>query len=176
MWRCTTPISGADAGGEGEGVAKLLNYLKDKLSDEDYAAAARLVQSEEAMDAEPEDEDDKKDKPAMDSAAVARMVAKAKADALAESAAIRTAEREVSPIVGELVAMDSAAAVYKVGLEALGVDTAKLPVAAYGETFRAVKIAREAAAPAIALDARASSIATAEFDKRFANRTNLIRG
>lgn len=170
------PITGADENGEGEGVAKLLNYLRDKLSDEDYAAAARLVQSEEAMDEEPDDEDDKeKDKPAMDAKTVRGIADKARRDALAEAAAIRTAEREVQPVVGELVAMDSAAAVYKAGLVALGVDAAKLPTAAYGETFRAVKAARDAV-PTLASDARPSSNSRNDFDKRFPKRSKLIRG
>lgn len=170
------PITGVDENGEGEGVAKLLNYLRDKLSDEDYAAAARLVQSEEAMDEEPDDEDDKeKDKPAMDAKTVRGIADKARRDALAEAAAIRTAEREVQPVVGELVAMDSAAAVYKAGLVALGVDAAKLPTAAYGETFRAVKAARDAV-PTLASDARPSSNSRNDFDKRFPKRSKLIRG
>lgn len=171
------PVTGAaDEDGEGEAVAKVLNFLRDKLSDEDYAAAARLVQSEEALDEAPDDEDDKdKDKPAMDAKTVQGIADKARRDALTEAAAIRTAEREVQPVVGELVAMDSASAVYKAGLDALGVDTAKLPAAAYGETFRAVKAARDAV-PTLAHDSRPSSNSRNDFDKRFPKRTKLIRG
>jgi len=61
-----------DEGGEGEKVAALLNYLKGRLSDEDYAEASRMVEAEEAADEAPDDEGGKKDdeermsKPAMD--------------------------------------------------------------------------------------------------------------
>lgn len=172
------PVTGADEGGEGEAVAKVLNFLRDKLSDEDYAAAARLVQAEEAMD-EAGDDDKEKDNPAMDDATVNRRIAdaaeNARKGALADAAAIRTAEREVQPVVGELVAMDSAAAVYKVGLEAMGVDLSKLPASAYGETFRAVKAARDAV-PTLAHDSRPTANSRNDFDKRFPKRTKLIRG
>lgn len=124
-------------------------------------------------------EDDDKDKPAMDAASVNRRIAaaadKARSGALAEAAAIRTAEREVQPVVGELVAMDSASAVYRAGLEALGVDVTKLPASAYGETFRAVKAARDAV-PTLAHDSRPSPNSRNDFDKRFPKRTKLIRG
>ena len=100
---------------------------------------------------------------------------KARSDALAESAAIRTAEREVGAVVGELaVAMDSAEAVYRVGLDALGVDHSKLTGPAVAETFRAVKAARDVAAPA--MDSRPSAVSTKAFGERFPNRPNLIRG
>lgn len=171
------PVTGAaDEGGEGEAVAKVLNFLRDKLSDDDYAAAARLVQAEEAMD---EASDDDKDKPAMDAATVTRRISEAaenaRKGALADAAAIRTAEREVQPVVGELVAMDSASAVYRAGLEALGVDVTKLPASAYGETFRAVKAVRDAV-PTMAHDSRPSPNSRNDFDKRFPKRTKLIRG
>lgn len=168
------PMAG-DMEGEGAMVAKLLNYLKDKLSEEEYASAAQIVQADEAMDEEPDDEDEEKDKPAMDARTVKNMVEAARRSALSEAAAIRTAEREVQSVVGELVAMDSASAVYKAGLEALGVDVAKLPASAYGETFRAVKAARDAV-PSIAQDARPNANSFNDFEKRFPKRMKLIRG
>ena len=119
--------------------------------------------------------DDKKDPPAMDAAAVAAQVATAKDEVRAEMAALRTAEREVAPVVGELVGMDSATAVYKAGLEALDVSLDGLPEASYGATFRAVQAASAKAAP-IAQDARPAATARADFDKRFPKRATLIRG
>ena len=170
------PLTGAqDEDGEGAAVARILNFLREKLSDEDYAAAARLVEAEEAMDEEPGDDDDK-NKPAMDAKAVARMVEGARKSALAEAAAIRTAEREVQPVVGELVAMDSASAVYAAGLEALGVDLTGLDAKSYGATFRAVKAARDAVVPTLAQDGRPSGNSRNDFDKRFPKRAKLIRG
>lgn len=124
-------------------------------------------------------DDDKKGPPAMDEKAVQARIEAASADAysraMRESAAIRTAESEVRPVVGDLVAMDSAADVYKAGLVALNVDTKGLEPSAFGATFRAVKAARAAVVP-IAQDSRPSADATKKFNDRFANRAKLIRG
>lgn len=129
------------------------------------------------------DEDDDKpamdgddDKPAMDAATVKRMVDKAKNEALAEAAAIRTAEREVQPVAGELVAMDSAAAIYRVGLKALNVDSSELPDSAVGSTFRAIVAGRREQKPAVAQDSAATAASFNDFDKRFPKRTKLVRG
>lgn len=112
---------------------------------------------------------------AMDGKQMHALIDKARRDALAEAAAIRTAEREVAPVVGEVVAMDSAAAVYKVGLEGLGVDLRDVPASAYGATFRAVAAAR-AASPTVAMDARPSATARSDFNSRFPKRTTLVKG
>lgn len=87
-------------------------------------------------------------KAAMD-AAIAASVAKATKDAetatIARLHAIHEAREDVRPIVGAIVgAMDSAASVYKVGLEGLAaqgfaVDTATLPPDNYGMVFKALK-------------------------------------
>lgn len=97
----------------------------------------------------------------------------ARASALAESAAIRTAEREVFPFVGEVVAMDSAAAVYKVALDHLKVDLTGVPGAAYGAVLR-TQPKPGATDPAIvttALDAGAAK----SFKERFPNASVLVR-
>jgi hypothetical protein len=112
---------------------------------------------------------------AMD-AAIAESAANARRDALAESAAIRNAEREVQPIVGEIAAMDSAAAVYKLGLTTLKVDFSGVPETGYGALFRAVSGARAVATPTpIAVDYAAMSASSAAFAERFPNRTVLKR-
>lgn len=126
-----------------------------------------------AEDADDDEDDDKK--PAMDAATVQTMVDKARRDALAEGAAIRTAEREVAPVVGELVAMDSANAVYRAGLIAMDVDVSKLPASAYGETFRAVKAARDAI-PVLAHDGRPTANTRNDFSARYPKRAKLVRG
>lgn len=144
-------------------------------------------EAEVAEDADPdvaEDEDmaedgndgDADDKPAMDAATVKALVDKGRKDALAEAAAIRTAEREVTPVTGELaVAFDSAADVYQEGLKALGVDLTGLPRAAFATTFRAVNAAR-AAAPKVAQDARLTGTARDTFNERFPNRSTIQKG
>ena len=112
---------------------------------------------------------------AMDAAQMNKLIDQARRDALTEAAAIRTAEREVAPVVGEVVAMDSAAAVYKVGLEGLGVDLRDVPASAYGATFRAVAAAR-AASPTVAMDARPSATARSDFNSRYPKRSTLVKG
>jgi hypothetical protein len=112
----------------------------------------------------------------MDQATVQQMVDKARNDALAESAAIRTAEKEVGAVVGELaIAADSAAGVYRAGLQALNVDLNGIDESSYGATFRAVAAARAVPAP-LAQDSAATANAAADFNQRFPNRVNLIRG
>ncbi len=62
------------------------------------------------------------DKPAMDAA-----IEKVKAD----QKAIRQAEKDVFPFVGEIVAQDSAEAIYKIALDAAKVDTSGMEPSAY---------------------------------------------
>lgn len=151
------------------------NKAEDADDDEDDKGASDADDDEDDKGAADAD-DDEDDKPAMDSATVTRMIDKAQRDARAESKAIRTAEREVAPIVGEVVAMDSAAAVYRLGLEALGVDLNGLPRSAYGATFRAVAN-KHGKTNSFAQDSRVDAGARADFDKRFANKLpKLIRG
>lgn len=95
----------------------------------------------------------------MDAAAVQALVDKAKTDTAAEQAAIRTAEREVRPFVGEIAAMDSAAAVYRFALDALKVDTKALPDEALGPLLRAMPKPVDAARETITADSRTSAAA-----------------
>ena len=69
--------------------------------------------------------------------------------------AIRRAEREVAPILGEVAAMDSADAVYKMALDALGADTSGVHPSAYGALVRELSKAKSAK-PAFAQDAAAA--------------------
>jgi len=159
-----------DEGGEGEKVAALLNYLKGRLSDEDYAEASRMVEAEEAADEAPDDEGGKKDdeermsKPAMD-AMLRKTREDARRETLAEMNAIRTAERVVFPLVGELTAMDSASAIYRLALDSAGYPESALkgaPVA----TLKAMaerEVASRAGKPKVALDSAAMQQANDSF-------------
>lgn len=171
------PLLAADAALDPKAVQMAVDAVADMPlgEDDDIPDVAEDESDEDKPDVAEDESGDADDKPAMDAKTVQTMVDKARRDALSEATAIRAAEREVQPIVGELVAMDSAAAIYEVGLKALGVETDKLPKAAYAETFRAVRAARETAAP-LAQDSRLTSGSRADFDKRFPNRTKLIRG
>lgn len=122
-----------------------------EMSPEELACVVESAsESATANDAEEDDEEEKKpkandgedppagpkdgaSKPAQD-AAVLGLIEKARndgaADAVARMTAIRQAEREVQPFVGEVAAMDSADAVYRFALDSLGVDTKGMPAAA----------------------------------------------
>jgi hypothetical protein len=151
---------------------KDVRFALDAVADMDDDPAMDEDDEKEPKGAEDEEKDDK---PAMDAAAVQVLVDKSRTDALAEVTAIRTAEREVFPVVGELVAMDSAAAVYRTALDQMGVDLKDVPDSALGSLFRATKKAVDAAsATGIAQDAKPTD--RSSFDARFPNRVKLVRG
>lgn len=97
----------------------------DKDEDDDTQAQDEDPDAEEDDDpqAEDEDEDDEKDDQAMDGATVRRLIAKAEARGARRNAAIEVAKKDVFPLVGEVVGLDSAAAVYKFALDARKVST-----------------------------------------------------
>lgn len=107
----------------------------------DEEKAAREAKEKAAKDAEPKTID----KPAMDKA-IKDAVASTKVSVLAEQRAIREAEAVVRPHVGELaIACDSAADVYKLALDHMGVElTDDVPPSAYRAMFA---VAAKAAAP-----------------------------
>ncbi|MBX9593937.1 MAG: hypothetical protein K2X46_06215 [Roseomonas sp.] len=111
-----------------------------------------------AKDADKDEDDDDKD--AVPKAAMDAAIRKVEADTIARMTAIRKAEREVAPFIGEVVAMDSAASIYKLALDHLKVDLTDVPPSAYGALLRALpkaspapKIAHDAA-PAVGFDDR----------------------
>lgn len=77
--------------------------------------------------------------------------------------AIRRAEREVAPIIGEVAAMDSADAIYRMALDHLGVDTSGVHASGFGPLLREVVKSR-APKGAMAQDAAA---ATGDFWSQF---------
>lgn len=108
---------------------------------------------------------------AMDQAAVQAMVDKARTDALAEAGAIRTAERDVFPHVGEVPAMDSAAAVYKFALDAAKVNTTGVDPSAYRAMV--AMLAKPSEAPP-AMDETGRAGARSLLDKIAPNRGKLV--
>lgn len=148
-----TPLLAADQTIDKDLVLAAIGTVEDvKLaSDElgDAKPAKRSGQRLENRTARTPDPDNDPS-PAMDEAAVQRMIAEAEqrgADRAAErQVAIRTAERDVHPLVGDIQAMDSAEAVYKLALDSVGYKAADLdgtPVV----TLKAM-VAREVAAKA----------------------------
>lgn len=173
------PQLAADAALTVADVTMAIDAAKDLPLGEDEAEPD-VAEDEDPDVAEDEDpdvaEDEADDTPAMDAATVKALVEKGRKSALVEAAAIRTAEREVTPVTGELaVAFDSAADVYQEGLKALGVDLTGLPRSSFAATFRAVHASRSAA-PKVAQDAVAVGTARDNFNKRFPNRATILKG
>lgn len=71
--------------------------------------------------------------------------------------AIRTAEQECRPILGDIVAQDSADAVYKMALDAKGIDLTDTPVTAYRSLVK-LALAQDQApqTPRVAMDSAAA--------------------
>ncbi len=106
-------------------------------------------------------------KAAMDAA-----LKKVETDTIARMQAIRNAEKEVHPHIGDLsVAMDSAEAVYKLALDAAGVDTKGVPPAAFRAMVGMLKTTADAPKPRIAQDA---ALVT-DIAKRFPNAAPIKR-
>jgi hypothetical protein len=128
-------------------------------SDEDYKK--RMDAKKPAADEEDDKEDKKADKAAMDSA-IRSAVSAAETATVKRMNAIRQAEREVQPLIGEVVAQDSAEAVYKLALDHAGVDLAGVPAAAFGAMVRMLSKPAEKS-PRVAMDAASTTDFAAMF-------------
>lgn len=122
------PVAATEEKAADADAGQIKAFLAGKLSEDDLAKVlAMLGGGDKAMDedddpkeAEDEEEKDVVTKTAMDEA-IKAAVAKANADSARNQREIRDAERAVRPYVGELaMAHDSADAVYKTALTALG--------------------------------------------------------
>jgi hypothetical protein len=159
----------------GDVVGRICSMLEGKVDDETMAAIRAMGgTAADGYDAEgehPEPDGDeplppkKEDKPAMDAA-----LRKVRADAAADFRAVRDAEREVFPYVGEVVAMDSAADVYGFALETMNVDLAGVPKSAYRAVLKALPVPGSDR-PRIAQDAAPA----ADFGARFPTAHALKR-
>lgn len=89
--------------------------------------------------------------------------------AVRELRAIQEAEREVSHVVGPILGMDSATAVYGEACKRLGIDTRRVAPAGMVDVFRAYR--SSGTKPALAQDAASR----ASFDRMFpeANRIGI---
>ncbi len=106
----------------------------------------------------------------MDAASVRRLIADAERRGAARIAAIDTAKRDVAPLVGEIVGMDSAEAVYAFALDTAGFDKAALDKAPLA-TLKAM-VAREvelrsARSQRMAVDAVAAKRANDSFEELY---------
>ena len=160
---------------DGDKLAKVLAFLKGKISDEDMAELGKMCG--EGADEDPdadigEDGDDANTPPAAGGAPKPAMDRKAiRATVASTLAEIRTAEREVAPIIGEVkIACDSGAAVYKLALDHLKIDTKGVHPSAFRSMVKMASAAKPAK-PAFALDH--ASVAS-DFRSRFPDAGRLI--
>lgn len=101
-------------------------------------------------------------KPAMDAAIKAARIA-AVADGRKLARQIAEAELTVKPLVGEIVAQDSAEAVYKAALDLLGVNVAGVHPSAYRAIVLAQRPARSGGTARVAQDAKTTEVVEARF-------------
>ena len=97
--------------------------LDEDMIDEEKKAEdgdTEYEDDDKAMDEEGNDDAD--DKPAMDSATVKKLIADAEKRGAARVAAIDAAKRDVKQLVGEVIGMDSAEAIYRFALDSAGYD------------------------------------------------------
>lgn len=154
--------------------AKVLEFLKDKLSDEDLAACADLF-GQEAMDETEEEnraneragenlktreDDEKVDKKAMDAAIHAAVVKERQT-----AQEIAAAKEDVRPYVGAVsIACDSAPDVYKIALDALKIDVKGVHPSAFRAILKSQPVPRAGGTtPRLATDAKAAQ----SFAERF---------
>lgn len=120
---------------------------------------------------EDDEEDDKVSKTAMDSAI--RLAADSATKKAAENfRKIREAEQVVRPLIGDVVAMDSAEDVYRTALEQSGVDITGVHPSAYPAMVKMAISQKENSRPVIAQD----SASVSEFEKAFPTAGKLKRG
>ena len=156
---------------EKEAKDKARDKAKDKAKDEDETEEERKErEAKEAKDKRAKDEDDEKEKDrkeAMDAA-----IATARKQAVAEAQAIRQAERNVAPLIGEVVGMDSAEKVYRFALDSAGIDNANIHASALGALVTMAKERKAERDNAVSTRAVAmDSDASASFASRFGVKT-----
>ncbi|MDK1688319.1 DUF2213 domain-containing protein [Cronobacter malonaticus] len=149
----------------------IISLLREAGVSEDIIAkiAASLAPAA-AMD-EDSEEKDKVDKPAMDAAI--RLAADAATKKAAENfRAVREAEQAVRPLIGDVVAMDSAEDVYRTALEQAGVDIDGVHPSAFPSLVKMAISQKENSRPVIAQD----SASIGDFEKAFPTAGKLKRG
>lgn len=159
-----TPHLAADAALDPEALAKALAAIQPLAVDEDKI-------DDDDMGEDEDEDDDKDDKPAMDAAAVKKLIADAEARGAARVAAIEVAKRDVAPLVGEVIGLDSAEAVYKFALDQSGVDTKGV----HASAFKAMVGVLTAAKDKLAVDAKPSIAAESKLSAIVPNLPPVIR-
>lgn len=144
---------------------------KDKKKTADDEDDEDDKDKKKTADEEDDEEDDKVSKTAMDSAI--RLAADSATKKAAENfRKVREAEQIVRPLIGDVVAMDSAEDVYRTALEQSGVDIAGVHPSAYPAMVKMAISQKENSRPVIAQD----SASVSEFEKAFPTAGKLKRG
>lgn len=144
---------------------------KDKKKTADDEDDEEDKDKKKTAEDEDDEEDDKVCKTAMDSAI--RLAADSATKKAAENfRKIREAELVVRPLIGDVVAMDSAEDVYRTALEQSGVDIAGVHPSAYPAMVKMAISQKENSRPVIAQD----SASVSEFEKAFPTAGKLKRG
>lgn len=144
---------------------------KDKKKTADDEDDEEDKDKKKTAEDEDDEEDDKVSKTAMDSAI--RLAADSATKKAAENfRKIREAEQVVRPLIGDVIAMDSAEDVYRTALEQSGVDIAGVHPSAYPAMVKMAISQKENSRPVIAQD----SASVSEFEKAFPTAGKLKRG
>lgn len=147
------------------------NDEKDKKKTADDEDDEEDKDKKKTAEDEDDEEDDKVSKTAMDSAI--RLAADSATKKAAENfRKIREAEQVVRPLIGDVVAMDSAEDVYRTALEQSGVDISGVHPSAYPAMVKMAISQKENSRPVIAQD----SASVSEFEKAFPTAGKLKRG
>ncbi|WP_313471218.1 DUF2213 domain-containing protein [Atlantibacter hermannii] len=160
--------------GDGDNEAIISLLREAGVSEEVIAKIAASLAPAAAMDEENDDkkEKDKVDKPAMD-AAIRLAEDAAIKKAAANFRSVREAEQAVRPLIGDVVAMDSAEDVYRTALEQSGVDITDVHPSAFPSLVKMAISQKENSRPApLAQD----SASISDFEKAFPTAGKLKRG
>lgn len=145
--------------------------LKKETADDEYDEDSDDKKKKPAEDDEDEKKDDKVSKTAMDSAI--RLAADSATKRAAENfRKVREAEQAVRPLIGDVVAMDSADDVYRTALEQAGVDIEGVHPSAFPKMVKMAIEQQNNKRPVIAQDSASHS----EFEKAFPTAGKLKRG
>lgn len=148
----------ADAKLAADELEKVVEAVAEAESDkeEDEEIAEKVAKDED------DDGEEKVSKPAMDAAITAAVKATE-----SRMQAIRRAEQEVRTVIGDIVAQDSADAVYKMALDHLKVDLTGVDSSLYGTLFRTVSSAASAAKSKSSTIAQDAAKSTGAFEQLF---------
>lgn len=174
------PLLAQDADLEAEVRKALLALDEAEKEDDDEKDKKKTADDEDdeedkdkkkTAEDEDDEEDDKVSRTAMDSAI--RLAADSATKKAAENfRKIREAEQVVRPLIGDVVAMDSAEDVYRTALEQSGVDISGVHPSAYPAMVKMAISQKENSRPVIAQD----SASVSEFEKAFPTAGKLKRG